>query len=94
MSQHTRSRLTASGYQTSTKDSYICWCYDSVCNEATNHSDTRMVINKGLTASKEESSGLKLRGGNDTSPLLDAIDSKQIIKQLMASQKYLSLIHI
>ena len=88
IAQHTRCRLTSSGYQTSTNASYITWCYDAVCNEATNHSDTRMVINKGLTASKEESSGLKLRGGSNTSPLLDSIDSKQVIKQLMASQKY------
>ena len=57
LADHTRSRLTASGYQTSTKDSYICWCYDGVSNEVTNHSDTRMVVNIGLTASKDESGG-------------------------------------
>ena len=57
-------------------------------NLATNHHDTRMVVNKGLTASRNEYSGLSLRGGSDESPLLDSIDSKQMIKNSMASQKY------
>ena len=48
-----------------------------------------MVLNKGLTASKDESSGLNLRGGSNESPLLDSVDSKQMIKNLMSSQKYL-----
>ena len=57
-------------------------------NLATNNHDTRMVANEGLTASKDESGGLTLRGGNKESALLDSIDSKQVIKNLMASQKY------
>ena len=57
-------------------------------NLATNQHDTRMVVNRGLTASKDESSGLNLRGGGDESALLDGVDSKQMIKNLMASQKY------
>ena len=32
-------------------------------NLATNQHDTRMVVNRGLTASKNESSGLNLRDG-------------------------------
>ena len=47
-----------------------------------------MVVNRWLTASKDESSGLNLRGGGDESTLLDGVDSKQMIKNLMASQKY------
>ena len=86
--QHVRSRLTSAGYQTSTNDRYICWSYDMMTNLATNQHDTRMVVNRGLTASKNESSGLNLRGGGDESALLDGVDSKQMIKNLMASQKY------
>jgi hypothetical protein len=86
--QHIRARLTSAGYQTSTNDRYISWCYDSMTNLATNKHDTRMVVNKGLTASQDESGGLNLRGGNNESPLLDAVDSKQMIKNLMSSQKY------
>ena len=47
-----------------------------------------MVVNKGLIASNDESIGLNSRGGNDSSPLLDSIDSKQTIKNLMDSLKY------
>ena len=47
-----------------------------------------MVVNRGLMASHTKSSGLNIRGGNDDSPLLDSIDSKQMIKNLMSSQKY------
>jgi hypothetical protein len=82
------SRLTAVGYQTSTNHHYISWCYDNMTNLATNKNDTRMVVNRGLMESYTESSGLNIRGGNDDSPLLDSIDSKQMIKNLMSSQKY------
>ena len=86
--QHVRSRLTASSYQTSTNNRYTAWSYDILTNLATNNHDTRMVVSKGLTASSDESGGLSLRGGNKESPLLDSIDSKQMIKNLMASQRY------
>ena len=86
--QHVRSRLTSSGFQTSTNNRYTAWSYDLLTNLATNNHDTRMVVNKGLTASNDESGGLSLRGGNKESPLLDSIDSKQMIKNLMASQRY------
>ena len=83
--QHVRSRLTSPSCQTSTNKNYIRRSYDNMVNLATNKHDSRMILNNGLTASQEESSGLNLRGGNDTSPLLDAIDSKQMIKNFMAS---------
>ena len=87
--EHTRSRMTTPLNQSSTNERYISWCYDMLTNLDTNKHDTRMVLNKGLTASKDESSGLNLRGGSNESPLLDSVDSKQMIKNLMSSQKYL-----
>ena len=62
--QHIWSILTTEGYQTSTNDRYICWSYESMTNIATNKYDTRMVVNKGLTASQDESSELNLIGGS------------------------------
>ena len=38
--QYARSRLTASGYQTSTNDCYICWSYDMMTNLA----QTNMIL--------------------------------------------------
>ena len=55
---------------------------------STNKNDTRMVINKGLTASIYDPGGLSLRGCGNESALLGSVDSKQMIKNLMASQKY------
>ena len=86
--QHIWSRLTTAGYQTSTNDRYICWSYDSMNNLTKNKHNSRMMVNKGLTASQYESSGLSLGGGSTKSPLLDADDSKQMIKNLMSIQKY------
>ena len=68
INHHIRSRLTAFGYQTSTNEKYICWCHDMATNLATNHHDTRMVVNKGLTVSRNKSGKLQLRGGSDGSP--------------------------
>ena len=73
--QHTCSRLTTSSYQTSTKNIYIIWYYDTVANEVTNQNDTRMVVNKGLTTNRDKNHRLKPRGSNDTSLLLDCVDS-------------------
>ena len=57
-------------------------------NLATNKHDTQMVVNKGLTASQYESSGLNVRGGTKKSPLLYAVDSKQTIRNLIPRQRY------
>ena len=48
-------------------------------NLTTNKHNSRIVVSRGLTACANESSGLNLRGGDDASPLLDSIDSKQMI---------------
>ena len=38
-----------------------------------------MIVNSGITASKEKSGGLNLRGGNEDFPLFDWVDSKYMI---------------
>ena len=55
-------------------------------------------MNRGLTASSDESSGLAVRGKND-SALLESIDSRKMVRNLSAAQKYmendfLSRIHV
>ena len=39
-----------------------------------------MIVNSGITASKEKSGGLNLRGGNEDFTLFDWVDSKYMIK--------------
>jgi hypothetical protein len=45
-------------------------------------------MNRGLTASSDESSGLAVRGKND-SALLESIDSKKMVRNLSTAQKYM-----
>ena len=52
-----------------------------------NHSDTRMVLHKGLTVAEDELGGLEVRQKND-SALLGSVNSKQVVRNLCASQKY------
>ena len=85
--QHVRSRLTSSSCATSTDSRYIAFYYDKLTNLSINHQDTRIVLNRGLTAAGDESGGLGLRGKGD-SALLESIDSKQMVKNLCSSQKY------
>ena len=54
-------------------------------NLTTNKHNSRMVLNKGLATSQEESSGLNLRGDNGSSPLLDAIEYNQMILNLIVT---------
>ena len=87
--QHVRSRLTTSSSSTSTDPRYIAFCYDKLTNLCINHQDTRIILNRGLTSTNDDLGGLGLRGGNsDNHALLDSIDSKQMVKNLCASQKY------
>ena len=51
----------------------------------TTHPYTRIVLNRGLTACEETAGGLGVRNNIDSS-LLEAIDSKQMVKNLCASQ--------
>ena len=62
-----------------------------ITNLTTNKHNTQTILNKGLNASKDESLGLNLCNGNKNSPLVDSIDSKQMIKNLMASQDIIKL---
>ena len=53
-----------------------------------NHCNRRIIMNRGLTASSDESSGLAVRGKND-SALLESIDSRKMVRNLSAAQKYM-----
>jgi len=83
--QHLRQRLKSSSAATSTDPRYIAFSYDTLTNLSANHSDTRIILNRGLTAESDDSGGLGLRGGNQDA-LLESIDSKQMVKNLCASQ--------
>ena len=57
-------------------------------NLAANKHDMQMVVNKGLTASRDKSGGLSIHGGGNDYDILESVDSKQMITFLMARQKY------
>ena len=87
--QHIRSRLTAPFCATSSYPRYISHCYDLMANLAASQSDTRLIINRGLTVGNDSKGNLQVRGSKDSS-LLGSVDSKQIVKNLYTSQKFLS----
>ena len=86
--EHIRSRLTVSTYSTSTDPRYISYSYDTLTNLTVNHCDRRIIMNRGLPASSDESSGLGVRGIND-SALLESIDSRKMARNLFAAHKYM-----
>ena len=87
--EHIRTRLTCPSSATSTDPRYITHCYDVMSNLAASQSDTRLIINRGLTVSEDKYGNLGVRGNNDSS-LLGSVDSKQMVKNLCTSQKKVS----
>ena len=87
--QHIRTRLTCPFSTTSTDPRYITHCYDMMANLAASQSDTRLIIDRGLTVGKDKYNNLEVRGSSD-STLLGSVDSKQMVKNLCSSQKYIS----
>ena len=84
--QHIRTRLTCPFSATSTDPRYITHCYDVMANLAASQSDTRLIIDRGLTIGEDKYGNLGVRGRND-STLLGSMDSKQMVKNLCTSQK-------
>ena len=86
MKNHVRCRLGHAGSSTSTNPSYIAYMYDILVNLSLNREDSRICLNRGVTASSSET-GMTVRGGCD-GLLSDSIDNKQTVRNLCASQVY------
>ena len=85
--QHIRTRLTCPSTTTCSDPRYITHCYDVIANMLATHHDTRLIIERGLTVSNDKKKNLQVRGTND-SAILGSVDSKQMVKNLCTSQKY------
>ena len=88
---HVRCRLTNPSLTTSSDHHYISFCYDKLTNLAANHQDTRIIIRRGLTAD-DKTGGLGVRGSGDSS-MLESFDSKAMVRNLCASQRYHTMTH-
>ena len=86
--QHVRTRLTSPSNAMNSDPRYISHCYDVMANMAATHNDTRLVINRGLTVGEDKYGSLEVRGNSD-STILGSVDSKQMVKNLCTSQKYI-----
>ena len=84
--EHMRIRLLSSGAATSTSPGYISFAYDTIINLATNHNDTRMIINRAVPVPVGQF-GISLKDNND-GVLTDSIDSRRNVRNLCASQLY------
>ena len=87
IAQHVRSRLSFAGCNTSINPRYITFAYDMLTNLAATHEDTRLVMQRGLTVQDGNSTGLSLHEKED-SVLMESFDSKQMVRNLCASQYY------
>ena len=86
---HIDNRLTSIFTSTSTNPTYISFLFDILSNLLLNNTDSRIILHRGLTCC-DGNIGISIRSSGDTS-LHDSIDSKQIVKNLCASQKYLPM---
>ena len=85
MHDHIRNCLTLSGCATSASKQYAFWCYDKKTNLTANHEDTRIILNRGLNVNDNLEVGVRCK---DDRALFESVDSKKMVKNLCASQKY------
>ena len=90
--QHIRSHLTSCALATGTDPRYISFSYDTITNLSVNCEDARIVFYRGLTIDEESNTGLGV-GGKQTgdSAILESIGSKQKVKNLSSSEKYIGV---
>ena len=82
---HLRSQLLNNSSATSTDPRYITHCYDIMANLTASQTDTRLIINRGLTVGNDSEGNLEVRGSGGDSSLLGSVDSKQMVKNLCTS---------
>ena len=88
--KHIRSRLTSGAFTTGTDPRYISFSYDTMTNLAVNHENHRIALHRGLTVDEENDIGLGIRGTKSgESSILESINSKQMMKNLSSSEKYI-----
>ena len=80
------SRLTSILSATSTNTAFIAFQYGLLRNVSMNRSHSKIIINQGLITETNET-GLRLNEKDDTI-FSSCIDSKQIVRNLCASQQY------
>ena len=83
---HARSRLRNDSSSTSSDYRYAILGHDLMCSIAANHCNMRQH-RKGMTSSNTASGGLGLRC-KDNSNFIHSIDSRQMFKNVCASQEY------
>ena len=82
---HIRTRMTSYSSSSSSNQRYLSFLFDIATNLTLNRQDTRIILNRGLVAASNEI-GLDVNH-KDSSGLHDSIDSKQMVRNLCASQK-------
>ena len=86
---HTRLRLTSPSNTRGSDPIYIYYCYDIMENLSASCKDIRLVITCSLTVREDKHGDFGVRGSGDSS-ILGSVDSKQMVKNIFTSQKYIS----
>ena len=86
INEHLRSRITQLSSTTGTSPHYITFAYNTMVNLATNHHNTRMVLNRAI-CEPTSSFGVSITKESDGS-LTESIDSRKNVRLLCACQPY------
>jgi hypothetical protein len=82
MQSHVRCRVTNSSLLTSTDERYLCYAFDSLVNLQCRGQDTRVILHRGLTSSKD---GPRAAGGDEPIFDTDSVDSRPIVNKLASA---------
>ena len=73
---------------TSTDPNFMCMYFDQLANMALSNNHSRDVLERGFVVDNKSSCGLGVRD-KASSTLSGSVDSKRMVKNLSASQKYI-----
>ena len=83
MEDHIRTRLQNLSVATSTDDRYICYAFDGMVNLGCRSDDTRVILHRGLSSSKD---GIRANRGEGAQLFnSDSVDSRPVVNKLGAA---------
>ena len=86
INEHLQSCITSASSTTGTSPHYATFAYDVMVNLATNHSDTRMILNRAVCKPASDF-GVSITRESD-GRLTESVDSRKNVRLLCACQPY------
>ena len=67
---------------------YLKHCFDVICNKILSKGDLRQILKHGFQVDPDSPMGMSIQGNKDDG-LADSMDSRQMTRNLEASQEYI-----